>query len=49
MDLIIGTRGLTGKRLLQSTFSNHFDVAGEPNTELDETDTDLLDQLEASI
>jgi hypothetical protein len=49
LDLIIGTRGFTGKRLYQSTFSNFFDVSQEPDSELDETNTDLLDQLEASI
>jgi len=49
LDLIIGTRGFTGKRLYQSTFGNWFDVASEADTELDETNTEMLDKLEASI
>jgi hypothetical protein len=50
LDLIIGTRGFTGKRLYQTTFDNFFEVDdNSSDTELDETNTDLLDQLEASI
>jgi hypothetical protein len=50
LDLIIGTRGFTGKRLYQTTFDNFFDVDnGDADSELDETDTELLDRLEASI
>jgi hypothetical protein len=50
LDLIIGTRGFTGKRLYQTTFDNFFDVDdSDADGELDETDTELLDKLEASI
>ena len=50
LDLIIGTRGFTGKRLLQPMFDNWFDVATHnQDGDLDETDTEQLDQLEASI
>jgi hypothetical protein len=50
LDLIIGTRGFTGKRLYQPTFDSWFDVATHnQDGDLDETDTEQLDQLEASI
>jgi hypothetical protein len=48
LDLIIGTRGFTGKRLYQSMYNNFFEEVST-DTELDENDTELLDQLEASI
>ena len=49
LDLIIGTRGFTGKRLYQPMFNSLFDVVEVDESELDETNTELLDQLEASV
>ena len=50
LDLIIGTRGFTGKRLYQPMFNNFFDVAeNSDNNEFDGLDPELLDRLEASI
>jgi hypothetical protein len=49
LDLIIGTRGFTGKRLYKPMFDSWFDQVDSCSAELDESDTQLLDQLEASI
>jgi hypothetical protein len=51
LDLIIGTRGFTGKRLVSARpmYDSLFDVEETETTDPDDLDTNTLDELEDSV
>ena len=51
LDLIIGTRGFTGKKIVSArpVFDMLFDVVDEEHEPEEEFDTELLDKLECSL